>query len=631
MAGSLFDLGPLYSRHSLQDSVAGGQMSRQQFGARCTTNEIRIMQLKRLHLENFQCIAGPTTIEFAPLTLLYGQNSSGKSAIGDALELLAQALTSKVDPSLLSRWTRANRSHVRVGIGYEIRADQLANYLDGAGLRETVGPNSAWALDIEGDRAYWALTRLIEPAAQGKENSTAVDVTLEISKTWGLTEASIIIDGQPLICVSEAGRYIDINLSHQRRDGLKNGLTEVLTEIEIEVEGFEKELPLAARQYFLERRGDHIRLKYLFEPFDEFGLRHGFSRDSNGSRIDMFTVLDTDYKEDLEDTESILQRFLGDNLTDSQSRCLENLRWFLHGLLVSPARLGGAIARAMVRVGPLRQVPREDDLSWIENKDPLSRQSTRRFYELKDEESRIDYRLIPPLESWFDGLEAWRYLAFYPHLLDSVNELLDDDVIGVGLGYSLASQRFELKPAAPDKWSSTELKMIPAVQPKDSPPGMLSAISAIRTIHVRDSSLDIPLALADVGSGISQVVPVLAALAKNQIISFIEQPELHLHTRAQSKLGSALYDHIAIQSRHHHPTLVVETHSEHIALRILRRLRERAEDESSVSSQNLVVFYYLQRKGDRSEVHRIRVDSAGRFVDGWPEGFFEERLEDLGV
>jgi hypothetical protein len=520
---------------------------------------------------------------------------------------------------------------MRVGIGYEMRANKLWSYIDCAGIGKAIGPNSAGALDIDDDKAHLALCRMMDPESHGEDGATEVDIMFDIPVHGGLETVSIMIDGHALVTVSKEGRYVDINLSHPRNDGIMNGLTEIIDMIDTEVTDLKNGFSAVAQPYFFERHGDVIRLKYLFEPFDEFGLRDGFSRDSNGSRIDMFTVLDADFEGDLEESESILQRFLGDHLSDSQSQCLDNLRWTLHGLLVLPVRLAGAMAQAMIRVGPLRRVPAESNLSWYEDRDPLSKLISRRRGIRTDEEVELDDRLIAPLTNWLDGLEAWRYLAFYPGLLDSVNELLDDDVIGVGLGYSLASQRFELKPAATDKWSGTELKMIPVEQPKDSPPGMLRAGSTVRTIHVRDSTLDIPLALADVGSGISQVVPVLAALAKNQIVSFIEQPELHLHARAQSRLGSVLYDHAAIQSRHHHPTLVIETHSEHIALRILRRLRESADTASDLSPQDGVVFYYFQRKGDRSEVHRIRVDSAGRFVDGWPEGFFEERLEDLAI
>jgi predicted ATPase len=42
-----------------------------------------------------------------------------------------------------------------------------------------------------------------------------------------------------------------------------------------------------------------------------------------------------------------------------------------------------------------------------------------------------------------------------------------------------------------------------------------------------------------------------------------------------------------------------------------------------------IVFYYFRKVGAETTIHKIRVDSSGRFVDEWPEGFFEDRMEDL--
>ena len=48
------------------------------------------MLLEKLTIENFQALKEPAEIEFGRLTFLYGPNSAGKSAVFDALELLAR-------------------------------------------------------------------------------------------------------------------------------------------------------------------------------------------------------------------------------------------------------------------------------------------------------------------------------------------------------------------------------------------------------------------------------------------------------------------------------------------------------------------------------------------------------------
>jgi predicted ATP-dependent endonuclease of OLD family len=43
--------------------------------------------ISHIYLHNFQSIEGPVRIDFSPITFLYGPNSSGKSAIYDAIKI----------------------------------------------------------------------------------------------------------------------------------------------------------------------------------------------------------------------------------------------------------------------------------------------------------------------------------------------------------------------------------------------------------------------------------------------------------------------------------------------------------------------------------------------------------------
>ena len=173
-------------------------------------------------------------------------------------------------------------------------------------------------------------------------------------------------------------------------------------------------------------------------------------------------------------------------------------------------------------------------------------------------------------------------------------------------------------------------KRIEEKQPVDSPVGGPSSGMGLRGVHLRDLTRDTPVRVEDVGSGISQVIPVLTLIAKEQLVSVIEQPELHLHPRAQCALGEILFDRCSAGGVYgHHPVRIIETHSEHIALRILRRIRESGASSVGEISSESVVFYYFKKDDNGAKAHRIRVDSTGRFVDLWPDGFFEERIEEL--
>lgn len=125
--------------------------------------------------------------------------------------------------------------------------------------------------------------------------------------------------------------------------------------------------------------------------------------------------------------------------------------------------------------------------------------------------------------------------------------------------------------------------------------------------------------LADVGQGVSQILPVLVAglhLAEGSAL-VVEEPEIHLHPRAQAELGDFFLTLLqnGVQS-------IVETHSEYLVLRLLQHVA------SGAISPNEVSLNYVYARGDQKDVKRLHVDKQGRFMDEWPEGFFPERLEE---
>jgi predicted ATPase len=80
-------------------------------------------------------------------------------------------------------------------------------------------------------------------------------------------------------------------------------------------------------------------------------------------------------------------------------------------------------------------------------------------------------------------------------------------------------------------------------------------------------------------------------------------------------------------------TIVVETHSEHLILRILRRIRETTEKElrdgAPAFSADKLSVQYVESGSDGVRIHRLQVDERGEFQDRWPKGFFAERMEEL--
>lgn len=124
---------------------------------------------------------------------------------------------------------------------------------------------------------------------------------------------------------------------------------------------------------------------------------------------------------------------------------------------------------------------------------------------------------------------------------------------------------------------------------------------------------------ADVGYGNSQIIPVLVAglntTAGNTFI--VEEPEIHLHPKAQAELGDFLLDlsRRGVQS-------IVETHSEHMIVRLQRHIATGELD------QNSIYIYYVNPTPSGKEIVRLEMDSKGSFKHDWPGGFFSERLKE---
>jgi predicted ATPase len=153
---------------------------------------------------------------------------------------------------------------------------------------------------------------------------------------------------------------------------------------------------------------------------------------------------------------------------------------------------------------------------------------------------------------------------------------------------------------------------------------------ATGTILLRDRRSGKEVSGKDIGVGISQVVPVLVGAmdSRNEII-VIEQPEIHLHPWLQAELGDVFIDSAMTRGNR----FVLETHSEHLILRIMRRIRENThnkvpDDRQPLTTRDVCVLY-VTPGSDGSQIRELRINDQGDFVDPWPEGFFEDRLKEL--
>lgn len=139
-------------------------------------------------------------------------------------------------------------------------------------------------------------------------------------------------------------------------------------------------------------------------------------------------------------------------------------------------------------------------------------------------------------------------------------------------------------------------------------------------VLVRSSRDGIEVNLSHTGIGLSQLLPILVqgSLTRDGDTFIVQQPEIHLNPAQQCIITDFLVDRAVGGTR-----TIVETHSEHLLLRLRRRIAEGV-----ISAQDVAV-YYCDNINDVSTAERISIGERAELnIQDWPSGFFEEQLED---
>ncbi len=153
--------------------------------------------------------------------------------------------------------------------------------------------------------------------------------------------------------------------------------------------------------------------------------------------------------------------------------------------------------------------------------------------------------------------------------------------------------------------------------------------------YVRVNLVDVTTGLKvspnNTGVGFSQMLPILAsAYGSEKSLIVVEQPELHIHPALQAELADVFIESALGPNQNR---LLLETHSEHLILRVLRRIRETSAgnldpDQIGIRPEDIAILYVKPGK-EGSEVVELAVTPDGDFSDPWPDGFFPDRAKEL--
>lgn len=158
-------------------------------------------------------------------------------------------------------------------------------------------------------------------------------------------------------------------------------------------------------------------------------------------------------------------------------------------------------------------------------------------------------------------------------------------------------------------------------------PVLLAKSASLFEVRIRESKRAPEINMADVGFGISQVLPVLiqGLLTPRGGTFIVQQPELHLHPDAQAGLAD-FFLYLAREG----VFCVVETHSEYLLARLRRRLAEaknlKTRERGGMARDAVsIVLTEQTRRGHAARM--IRLDENFQFIN-MPRGFMEQALED---
>jgi len=126
--------------------------------------------------------------------------------------------------------------------------------------------------------------------------------------------------------------------------------------------------------------------------------------------------------------------------------------------------------------------------------------------------------------------------------------------------------------------------------------------------------------ISNAGFGASQILPLIvqAVVSPSRSITIAEQPEIHLNPKIQCELAD-----LFVEMANKEQTIIVETHSEHLLLRLRRLIAEE-----KINSEN-VAIYFVEGNGINSKIKPIELQENGNIkpID-WPNDFFGESLKE---
>jgi predicted ATP-dependent endonuclease of OLD family len=543
-----------------------------------------MIKLTAIELENFQTIGSRTVIPIRDLTLMFGPNGAGKSAVYDSLDLLRIIFSNDwgKDSSyligLLERWSNnsANPKTLGVGIQFELdsewKIDHLAGYssLSVFNRIKCASLNEDYLEDFRG-QTFKIFVKFRRAYPHHKD--------------WVFDEFQI---------TNTAGKILQLEQAGDRYENKLRIFEKLWLDTIRHDDPFKKNIK------FNSNGESYYELKFA-SLISEIKADKWFG-DVSSQQIE-------DYL-DNKDTVIALSESINETIEFFKLFANQSMNW-------DEENSGGLIFGS-------RTVPTPRELIFVVSGGPSQNRNTEIIN--NEEILRNVKGLINPNFSQWEVIaksfsedlckEQLKTEDEYWQLTEhqKINSLLSEDLF-LDNGYQISGD-VRCLVNAEDLLNYETLDAI-----------NYSKIVSLNLIGPNGKKVEIN----DVGSGIGYVLPVLSSLA-GKGISLIQQPELHLHPALQSALGSVIVK--CVENKiHYNAFTLIETHSEHLLLRIMRLLKtsnSRAEEViKPITFENVCILYFQPKGNGTTAIKRLRLGPDGQLIDRWPDGFFEERYKDI--
>jgi energy-coupling factor transporter ATP-binding protein EcfA2 len=610
-----------------------------------------------LGLENFRVFKKKQWFDFAPITILTGINSSGKSSLINAIEILTSEEKEMEEYNSLSHSMLFSKVPA-------LKHFKFSKYrLYSRKLSKRLGDFSTFQSDKSADIHIYYRSNL-------KINDQIVEIRLTYNPTGNLVKIgelkkiTIVIPDDlqiEILSISVENKAIHLSVNYdyflqsfytifsKMNDKDRLDISDSINVYNLIANKQEEiDLLIEAGINYFQGNGESLY---------KYGFKSELYIDENEGEHEEFTKVKNEFKELYKDE---INRFksIKSFFTTYEKRLLNNYSVFISGNSLNNENLLRII---QILSDPIKRYPRKKNFELNDSTNPVEL-----FLHLKYTHAEME-----------DDIKKFPYWFFNSFVGGTIVELLTD--INYKKGVFLKPNRAEVQRSYNDADNLENLQSISnqiyRLQTLKSPPHRVSCgIDPIGFINFSlklleigdeilfkrnsdDSSTLVYIKheekeelLADVGFGVSQVLSFIFEIAlkisaiglldnmppdvTDQITDFyfediysqgliiIEEPESNLHPANQSRLA----DIIVKATKTFGIQFIIETHSEYL-IRKLQYLTAKGEQQLKPEDSIIYYFHHPDKvPAGEKQVKKINIQADGSLTDDFGTGFFDEAM-----